>query len=306
LDYADAFEQIRDKLHSEVRLDEEQRHLQQAAQFYADEPRIQIPALLDHCTPRVTAMERITGSKVADHRLQNPYQRRRLAELVVQALISLPMFSQASAALFHCDPHAGNLFLTDDQRLAVLDWSLVGRLDESQRVAIVQIMLGAVTLDAGTIVAVLESLSARQCASQSSLAAVVQTWLKQIRHGRLPGLEWLTGLLDDAVRLAQLRLSADLMLLRKSLHTLEGVIADVAGKEFPMDNLLMLDFMRHFVAEWPWRWMASPNSRSFATRLSNFDLLRTSANLPATVARFWAGQNRELFDACSMAEKLRN
>ena len=61
LDYANAFLQVRDKLRHEVRLDREQDHLARARAFYADEPRVHVPALLPHCTPRVTAMERLTG-----------------------------------------------------------------------------------------------------------------------------------------------------------------------------------------------------------------------------------------------------
>ncbi|HLZ80429.1 MAG TPA: AarF/UbiB family protein [Ktedonobacteraceae bacterium] len=34
--------------------------------------------------------------------------------------------------VFHCDPHPGNLLLTDDGRLALLDFGMVGRLNERQ------------------------------------------------------------------------------------------------------------------------------------------------------------------------------
>ena len=61
------------------------------------------------------------------------------------------------------------------------------------------------------------------------LIAVVEPWLKRIRQGSFPGLSWLVGLLDEAVRTAGLRFAADLMLFRKSLHTLEGVIAEIGG-----------------------------------------------------------------------------
>ncbi len=56
LDYLEAFEQVRDKLQHEVLLDLEQRHLEQARAIYTGEPWVQIPALLNPCTPRVTAM----------------------------------------------------------------------------------------------------------------------------------------------------------------------------------------------------------------------------------------------------------
>ena len=43
LDYRSVFEQVRDKLACEVRLDLEQRQLTEAQAFYAGEPDVQIP-----------------------------------------------------------------------------------------------------------------------------------------------------------------------------------------------------------------------------------------------------------------------
>ena len=57
-----------------------------------------------------------------------PAQKRRLARLIAKALIAKPVFSKSDQPLFHGDPHAGNLFLTDDGCLGILDWSLAGTL----------------------------------------------------------------------------------------------------------------------------------------------------------------------------------
>ena len=69
LDYQESFGQARDKLLDEVQLEHEQRHLVQAKEFFADEPRVRIPELLPHCTSRVTSMERLSGGKVTGHAL---------------------------------------------------------------------------------------------------------------------------------------------------------------------------------------------------------------------------------------------
>ena len=59
LDYRETFETVRDLLVHEVHLDEEQRHVTQAAKDYADMESVVIPKLLPFCTPRLTAMERL-------------------------------------------------------------------------------------------------------------------------------------------------------------------------------------------------------------------------------------------------------
>lgn len=287
MDYRESFQQVRDKLHGEVQLDNEQLHLAQAAVTYEDDPQVQIPRLFDYCTPRITAMERIFGTKVTDHRLDRPAEKRRLAQLVVEALVAQPIFSRAPRAVFHSDPHAGNLFFTDDARLAILDWSLVGELDRRQRTAVAQILLAALTLDAGCIVAVLEELSDRRRLNSAALSQVVHAWLRRIRQGQFPGLKWLLGLLDEAVQTTGLRVEADLMLFRKTLYTLEGVVAELGADNFQIDEVLVREFLIHFTMEWPRRWVSLPHSREFATRLSNWDLTRTMLGLPWTATRFW-------------------
>ena len=204
LDYQETFRQIRDRLQWEVRLDQEQRHLEQAGAFYADDPRVQIPKLLDHCSPRVTAMQRVIGHKVTDHSSVSMSGRGRLAEIVTESLVAKPIFARDSRALFHGDPHAGNLFVTQDQRLAILDWSSVGTLGDQERIAIANIMLGAMTLDARQIAQFLVQLA--QCPPErKSLYCTIETWLRRIRHGQLPDLHWLLGMLDEAVLTAGLR-----------------------------------------------------------------------------------------------------
>jgi len=148
LDYRDTLDSVRELLAREVRLEVEQENLRAAAAFYADEPRVQIPAPLPWCTPRMTAMQRVHGVKLTD---APPASRRALAGIAIDALLGRPFWSDAPAAVIHADPHAGNLFATLDGRLAVLDWSLTARLDKARREAVVQAVLGALTLDAGRI-----------------------------------------------------------------------------------------------------------------------------------------------------------
>jgi ubiquinone biosynthesis protein len=296
LDYRESFEQVADKLRHEVRLDQEQRNLEQARAAYAGEPRVQIPELFEHCTPRVTAMERVLGGKVTEHAPAAWGERRRLAGLVIEALLARPIFSRDPQALFHRDPHAGNLFLTPDGRLAILDWSLVGSLGERERAAVPQILLGALTLDAGRIATTLAGLAEGRALDPTALESVVGSRLGEIRRGEFPGFGWLLGLLDEAVQTARLRVRPDLLLFRKALHMLEGVAADVGAGDRRITEVVVREFLRHLVREWPQRWLAPPGSRAFVTRLSNADLFGLVLGLPWAVTRFWLGQALDLIE----------
>jgi ubiquinone biosynthesis protein len=295
LDYRDVFAQVRNKLAWETRLNEEQQHLIAAQDFYAGVPEVQIPALLPHCTHRVTAMERIRGVKVTDARWANAWERHRLAQRVAHELIARPIFAASEHALFHCDPHAGNLFLTEDGRLAILDWSLVGRLCRRERAAMMQIILAALALNGEKIGSLVLALSQRGSIDRNALRGIVRDRLRQLRHGRLPGLTWLIGLLDDATERAGLRVSADLTLIRKSLLTLAGVVAELAKDDDTIDAAVFANFVGQFIAEFPRRWGAWPGCRDFATQISNADLLEFALGWPLTAARYSLAAGRDAF-----------
>jgi ubiquinone biosynthesis protein len=201
--------------------------------------------------------------------------------------VAQPIFSRANRAVFHGDPHAGNLLYTEDGRLAILDWSLIGHLDEPERIAMGQVLLSAITLDAPRTAALLSGLDTQARINQSELRAVVDNWLRRIRYGQFPGLTWLVGMLDEAIHSSRLRMKPDMMIFRKSLLVLEGVVRDLGAEGAEIEKTLLGEFLLQFVKELPERWFSVLASREFPTRLSNLDLIATVFNLPLAASRCW-------------------
>ncbi len=285
LRYAETLETIRELLFNEIRLDREQEHLTTAAAVYADDESVRIPALFPFCTPRITAMERIHGRKVTETGQRSEDERRKLANTVIKALIARPLWAPSSSSLFHADPHAGNLFLTDDGHLAILDWSLVGYLGKTERIQTMQVMLGALTFDAERIASAIAEM-AKTPPGESTLREVVHKALGRLLPAKLPGFHWLLSLMDDATLSAGVQFSEDLLLFRKSVLTIEGLIADVStGTSF--DDVLPASAARQLYREGLSRGFAPPLSRGFGTHLSNLDLMSLYWGAPATATRYW-------------------
>ena len=86
-----------------------------------------IPAPIDHyCTSRALTMEFVPGKKITD---LNPLARMdfdgaALAEELFRAYLEQILVS----GFFHADPHPGNVFITADYRIALLDLGMVGRI----------------------------------------------------------------------------------------------------------------------------------------------------------------------------------
>ena len=296
LDYEELFENLRAKLSMEVRLDQEQRHLDEARHAHASNRRVWIPERFDFCTPKLTAMERVRGVKVTDFPFQGSLERRFAAELLVESLIARPIFSRESLSMIHGDPHAGNLFWTEDHRLAILDWSLVGHLGERERAGVSRILLAASVMDGRWMSELVEGLMTDGIHDPAALQAVVADNLRQIRQGGFPGFSWLLNLLDEVASSVRGHPSADLLLFRKSMHQVQQVVSAVSAGPGLIDEVLARWFLAQLAGEWPTRWFRELDSHAFPTGLSNADLLRWMRAVPWTAARYWLETAHDLLN----------
>ena len=157
-----------------------------------------------------------------------------------------------------------------------------------------QLALGGLSLSEEQVRSALLRLSLDRRVDEPELEKVIGAWLRRVRLGQFPGFTWMMGLLDEAVLRARLRAATDLIMFRKVLLTLEGVLADVSA-DLRIDDVLPSLFVRKLAAEWPLRFVTSPLSRAFGTRLSSDDIARLMIQLPWTATRAWIENTRELF-----------
>jgi len=106
----------------------------------ADFQRLTTPTVYDeYTTRRVLTLSFIHGRHLAQ------VSREELDELDSRAtareLLSAYLKQIVIDGVFHCDPHPGNIFLTDDGRLALMDFGMVGRFDADQKDRIILLLL---------------------------------------------------------------------------------------------------------------------------------------------------------------------
>ena len=295
LDYADTLEGVRSLLLNEIRLDLEQERLARAHRFYGDLPAVVVPRVLPMSTQRMTAMEYVSGVKITESNLPAA-ERKRLAQVAIEALLGKPFWSTSDDAHFHADPHAGNIFVTPDGRVALLDWALTTQLTSGQRESVVRALLGAATLDANLVRRSIVALG--RVTDDAALRNAVASGLRAVRRGTFPGFDWLTGMLDELARNASIHFPEETMLFRKCLLTLQGVAQDVSG-DVSVDHVLVRTGLTTFAGELGERGTAPVYSRDFGTHVSNLDLVTTWAALPWVPTRFWLGAWRDLLSLAS-------
>ncbi|MDQ2971070.1 MAG: AarF/ABC1/UbiB kinase family protein [Acidobacteriota bacterium] len=106
----------------------------------AEFPAIFVPQPVpDFTTERVLTMEFVTGKKVT---ALGPVERidlngTELAEQLLRAYLKQILID----GFFHADPHPGNVFITNDHRIALLDLGMVARISPSLQEKMLKLVL---------------------------------------------------------------------------------------------------------------------------------------------------------------------
>ncbi len=105
----------------------EASHMERLGANLAEFERILVPAAVDgYSTSRVLTMEYVRGKKITSlgplARMELP--GAALAEELFRAYLKQILVD----GFFHADPHPGNVFVTDDGRIALIDLGMVGQI----------------------------------------------------------------------------------------------------------------------------------------------------------------------------------
>lgn len=294
--FRETFEAVRTQLEGELQLDQEQKNLRAARRTASRVGGAFIPRVLPFSTRTITAMERVPGAQLSE--ICRESGTREYSEVLVDALVASVLVSADAQALFHADPHAGNLMTMEDGRMAILDWSLAGRLRRAQREGIARVVLGAVRLDPARIAAALADLAVHT-PSVGSLDAPIAEALRQVRRGAVPGLSWVMELLDNTA-FAGVVYSAELLLFRKAVFVLQGVIHDI-DPEASIDRLFSKVLVQRLAGELPRRLRGAG---TVEVPIALRDLLAAYAVLPRTVMTYWAQTLGDLVSAARPSSRI--
>jgi ubiquinone biosynthesis protein len=131
---------LRKSLLRELDFTIEARNLSTIGQNLAEFEDIVIPEPIeDFTTTRILTMEYIAGKKIT---ALNPLRLLEIdGALLAEELFGAYLKQFLVDGIFHADPHPGNVFLTDDDRIALLDLGMVGRVTRSFQDNLLRLLL---------------------------------------------------------------------------------------------------------------------------------------------------------------------
>jgi predicted unusual protein kinase regulating ubiquinone biosynthesis (AarF/ABC1/UbiB family) len=273
-------DEFRRALMLELDYREEARNLVTLARQLRGFERLIVPLPIDdYTTSRVLTMEYVPGTKITSVSAVEwtEVDGSTLADDLFHAYLQQVLID----GVFHADPHPGNVLLTEDRRVALLDLGMVGRLSSSIQEQLFKLMLAIADGhgdDAATISialgkkrddfdepgmrrSVLELVS-RYHQTASKELNVGQVMLEMARSGAQHGL----------------KMSPDLALLGKTLLHLDEI-----GRRLDPDFDVNASMRRHAIALMQRRmWKSATPSNLFTSVLELRDF---AERLPGRVNR---------------------
>jgi ubiquinone biosynthesis protein len=211
-------------LRRELDFGREERNLHQFAELFRDDPTVRIPkAYTELSTPRVLTMELIEGIPLSQPGLlevtgvDRAEVARRGANLYLQMIFTY--------GFFHADPHPGNIVLLPGNVIGLIDFGMVGRIDDRTRERIEDMLLAIVQHDVPLLVRTIKQLGKTPPQlDEAGLAGDVADFVGHYATQSLENFPVGTALSDmvEIMRRYGIMLPSSVAMLIKTLVTLEG------------------------------------------------------------------------------------
>jgi len=221
------YDEFSDTLLAELDYIQEGHNAETIANNSSDDPDILMPTIYwDYTTHHVLTMEFMEGIKISNyHELsQAGVNREAIARKLLQTYIKQVLVD----GFFHADPHPGNLFVTKDGKLIMIDFGMVGTITPSMRDILVDLVFALVKRDNLQVVGYLKRIGFLRYDADNELVARAVGMLLEEALGA--GTDFysadFSGLLSDLEQLLYeqpFQIPAQFTFLGRALGTLYGL-----------------------------------------------------------------------------------
>jgi ubiquinone biosynthesis protein len=215
-------ETCRRTLLREIDFSREARYIQIAKSKIEQASDILIPEVFtEYTTPRVLVTAFVKGTKITSDMDLPETDRKSLAAAGLRSAV----LQILDHGFYHADPHPGNMVITSDNRLCLMDWGMVGRLTPDEKNDLLFLIRAAVDKDSKKVTEMLLNIATAQKTVtvqqlEKDIMDIMDVYmslpLKDIQMGQL---------LEDLVQVLKshnLRLPPDMSIIVKAMITVEG------------------------------------------------------------------------------------
>lgn len=210
----------------------EERNMHQFARDFKGDPTVHIPRTYPAlCTNRVLTMELVEGTKLSQIK-QSPPESFDSAE-VARRGANLYLEMIFSNGFYHADPHPGNVLVLDGHVIGLLDFGMVGRIDEQLHEEMGEMLVAVGNQDPEHLTAIITRVgSVPSELDRTALSVDVADFVAHYGGQSLDQFD-LSGALNEItemIRRYHIMLPARIAMLIKVLVTLEGTARLISPK----------------------------------------------------------------------------
>ena len=226
-------------LNTEMDFVNEVSNIERFRRNFEEDPKITAPMVhRQYCTGSVIVMEFIDGMKVTDNADWEAHgiSAKELAEIGT----SLMLRSVFEHRFFHADPHPGNLFVLPGPKICMVDFGMMGAVDDRRMDEMLTFMVGVLSGDADLITELFvdsdlvpEETDLR--AMKRDLSMIMDRFL----HLSLEevDVQGLIATVMAAVIRHKVSPPADLLLIGRALSTMEGIATRIYPEYNPIESV---------------------------------------------------------------------
>jgi predicted unusual protein kinase regulating ubiquinone biosynthesis (AarF/ABC1/UbiB family) len=194
--------------------------------LFADDPRVWIPRIHRALsTGRVLVMERVNGIKITERAALEAAGLDPAG--VVQDLMRVYVRMILAAGFFQADPHPGNLMVTPDGKLIVLDFGLSKELPEGYGLGLFELMFSMMTMNESAMIRAFKELGFEtKTGDTHTFLLIARRMMSRSKTGAFEGefTEEMTDELFEAIREDPVvRVPSDFVLVGRVFSFLSGI-----------------------------------------------------------------------------------
>ncbi|MBB6682525.1 AarF/ABC1/UbiB kinase family protein [Aequorivita sp. 609] len=191
-----------------------------------------IPApILDYCSSKVLTMEFVEGGKITK---VSPLKRLDISfEPLVDELVKSYLKQIIVDGFAHADPHPGNVYLTPENKIALMDLGMVAKFSNEMQEIILKLMIGLSNYDGSRVTDILLSISEYdEKKDVSNFKKDVIRKIQENENARAKDLQTGRVLIKMNQMAAQegIHIPVELNILGKILLNLDQIVAYLAPK----------------------------------------------------------------------------
>lgn len=231
------FQELKQVIERELDFSQEKETLLYFRERYKNSEIVRIPSVFPElCTQKVLVMEWVEGRRITD---VDAIQKLGISrEDVARRLIKIFLPQWLEPGVFHADPHPGNVLLSEEGQIILLDFGMAGELSKRDAVTFQELIESILAKNYSKAVEVLSRLGfLLPGADSNTVEKLLSEWLT-IDFAQFKEMDLIKLKLEinDLIAALPIQVPTRFVFLGRSFITIEGMLRSLV----PEDKLMQL------------------------------------------------------------------